>query len=135
MRSAWNDFSDRLSGICMIYILIYPLQKQPPEVFCLRSATLLKKRLWHRCFSVDFVKFLRAPFLLLLPLGIYPRCVRQYAKLFRYSCRYSSQMNKFDSEYKLTLFRSSHWRCSVKKLFLKFRKSHRKTPVPESLTL
>ena len=26
-------------------------------------ATLLKKRLWHRCFPVNFVKFLRTPFL------------------------------------------------------------------------
>ena len=61
------------------------LQKQPPEVFCkkscswtfhkihrktpvpflikwhasgLRPATLLKKRLWHRCFPVNFSKFL-----------------------------------------------------------------------------
>ena len=25
--------------------------------------TLLKKRLWHRCFPVNFVKFLRTPFL------------------------------------------------------------------------
>ena len=24
-------------------------------------ATLLKKRLWHRCFPVDFAKFLKAP--------------------------------------------------------------------------
>ena len=65
-------------------------QKQPPEVFCkkgvlktfakltgkhlcqslffnkvigLMSATLLKKRLWYRCFLVNFVKFLRTPFL------------------------------------------------------------------------
>ena len=65
-------------------------QKQPPEVFCkkrcswkfrkihrktpvpeslfnkvagLRPATLLKKRLWHRCFPVNFAKFLRTPFL------------------------------------------------------------------------
>ena len=28
-----------------------------------KSATLLKKRLWHRCFSVNFVKFVRTPFL------------------------------------------------------------------------
>ena len=28
----------------------------------LRPATLLKKRLWHRCFTVNFVKFLRTPF-------------------------------------------------------------------------
>ena len=65
-------------------------KKQPPEVFYkkgvlknfakftgkylsqslflnkvagLRPATLLKKRLWHRCFPVNFAKFLRAPFL------------------------------------------------------------------------
>ena len=28
----------------------------------LRPATLLKKRLWHRCFPVNFSKFLRTPF-------------------------------------------------------------------------
>ena len=66
------------------------IQKQPPEVFykkgvprnfakftgknlChnlflnkvagLRTATLLKRRLWHRCFPVNFVKFLRTLFL------------------------------------------------------------------------
>ena len=27
-----------------------------------RPATLLKKKLWHRCFPVNFVKFLRTPF-------------------------------------------------------------------------
>ena len=29
----------------------------------LNPATLLKKRLWHRCFTVNFAKFLRAPLL------------------------------------------------------------------------
>ena len=29
----------------------------------LRPATLFKKRLWHRCFPVNFVKFLRTPIL------------------------------------------------------------------------
>ena len=29
----------------------------------LRSATLLKKRLWYWCFPVNFAKFLRTPFL------------------------------------------------------------------------
>ena len=33
------------------------------KVAGLRPATLLKKRLWHRCFSVNFAKFLRTPFL------------------------------------------------------------------------
>ena len=28
----------------------------------LRAATLLKKRLWHRCFPVIFLEFLRTPF-------------------------------------------------------------------------
>ena len=51
-------------------------EEQPPDVFyqkgvlknfakfigkhlCLGPATLLKKRLWYRCFPVSFVKFLR----------------------------------------------------------------------------
>ena len=33
------------------------------KVAGLRPATLLKKRLWHKCFPVNFVKFLRTPFL------------------------------------------------------------------------
>ena len=52
------------------------MQKQPPEVFCekgvLRNLAkftgkhlrkiLLKKRPWHRCFPVNFSKFLRTHF-------------------------------------------------------------------------
>ena len=33
------------------------------KVASLRPATLLTKRLWHRCFSVNFAKFLGKPFL------------------------------------------------------------------------
>ena len=33
------------------------------KVADLRPATLLKKRPWHRCFPVNFAKFLRTPFL------------------------------------------------------------------------
>ena len=33
------------------------------KVAGLRSATLLKKKPWHRCFPAKFAKFLRAPFL------------------------------------------------------------------------
>ena len=29
----------------------------------LRSVTLLKKELWHRCFPLNFAKFLKTPFL------------------------------------------------------------------------
>ena len=68
----------------------YQRQKQPPKVFCkkgvlinfakfivkhlcqslffnkvagLRPETLLKRRLWHRCFPMNIAKFLRTPFL------------------------------------------------------------------------
>ena len=33
------------------------------KVVCLRLATLLKKRLWHRCFPMNFAKFLKTSFL------------------------------------------------------------------------
>ena len=33
------------------------------KVAGLRPASLLKKRPWHRCFPVNFAKFLRTPFL------------------------------------------------------------------------
>ena len=33
------------------------------KVAGLRPATLFKKRLWHRCFPVNFAKFLKTPFL------------------------------------------------------------------------
>ena len=40
------------------------IQKQPPEVFCKkRPQTFFKKSLWHRCFPVNSVKFLRTRFL------------------------------------------------------------------------
>ena len=61
----------------------YTLWSSLPDVFCkkdllrnfakftekhlcqsLRARTLLKKRLWHRCFPVNFAKFLRTPFLI-----------------------------------------------------------------------
>ena len=46
------------------------------KVAGLRPATLLKKRLWNRCFPANFTKFLRKPFFierlrwLLLQVGI-----------------------------------------------------------------
>ena len=32
---------------------------------------LLKKRLWHRCFPVNFTKFLRTPFFIEQPCGYF----------------------------------------------------------------
>ena len=39
----------------------------------LRPATLLKKRLWHKCFLVNFAKFLRTPFFTEHLRGLLPR--------------------------------------------------------------
>ena len=38
------------------------ISQNSQENTCAR-VSFLKKRLWHRCFPVNFVKFLRAPFL------------------------------------------------------------------------
>ena len=53
------------------------------------SASLLKKRLWHRCFSVNFLKFLRTPFLtkhlgwlLLKTIVLYLHILSIFKKLF-----------------------------------------------------
>ena len=61
-----------------IHDYICKRQKQLPEVFCKKvfleisqnsqentcaRISFLTKRLWHRCFSVNFVEFLRTPFL------------------------------------------------------------------------
>ena len=89
-KSFWNLFLRHSVYIlsCSYLQDIAYLQERPPEVFNkkgvfrnflkftgkhlrqslffnkvvdLRPVTLLKKRLWHRCFPVNFAKFLRTP--------------------------------------------------------------------------
>ena len=50
----FTNFSSKYEQIYW-FLMIYRSSLTP--------ATLLKKRLWHRCFPVNFVKVLRAPFL------------------------------------------------------------------------
>ena len=71
-----------------------------------RPVALFKKRLWHRCFAANFVKFSRKPF----------------------SQSTSGRLPLWLIKYEILTARSSHQRCS-KKIY----KIHRKTPVPESL--
>ena len=86
----WKYFLATSSGAASSWEVFMDQQKQPPEVFyeksvlrnfakftgntCavvsffnkvagMRPATLLKKRLRHRCFPVNFAKFLRTSFL------------------------------------------------------------------------
>ena len=61
------------------------------KVADLRPATLLKKRLWHSCFPVDFAKFLKAPFLqntsgrLLLFIGRYGAADYKMMQIHKFS--------------------------------------------------
>ena len=49
------SFFNKVAGLCQSLFF--------NKVAGLRPATLFKKRLWRRCFPVNFVKFLRTPFL------------------------------------------------------------------------
>ena len=54
-----------------------------PEVFCKKGQThnFIKKRLWHRCFPVNFAKFLRTAFYR-TPLLAASESHRHYKHLF-----------------------------------------------------
>ena len=59
------------------------------KVAHLRPATLSKKRLWHRCFPVTFVKFLKTPFFIehlwwLLPTLLVPVTSDANLRIFQY---------------------------------------------------
>ena len=62
--------SEAATGGVMSEKVFLEISKNSQENTCarascagLRPATLLKRRLWHRCFPVNFMKFLRTPFL------------------------------------------------------------------------
>ena len=46
----------KFTGKCLYQSLFFN------KVAGLRPATLLRKKLWHRCFPVNFANFLRTPF-------------------------------------------------------------------------
>ena len=78
------------------------------KVAGLRSATLLKKRLWHGCFLVNFMKFLRAPLLQntpgrLLLTGKHLKCVAPLAISNHFDTRVSDT-NEFRLLIKENLF-------------------------------
>ena len=51
----WNFAKFTGNHLCQSFSFMNVSSLRPP-------ATLLKKRLWHRCFPVNFVKYLRTPF-------------------------------------------------------------------------
>ena len=70
---AYNVKVEKAIRRCSVKKLFLEISQNSQENTCARvsfliklqaaPATLLKKRLWHRCFPVNFAKFLRTPFL------------------------------------------------------------------------
>ena len=56
VKKAFSERFTKLRGKHLCQSLLFN------NVAGVRHATLLKKRLWHKCFPVNFVKFLRTPF-------------------------------------------------------------------------
>ena len=75
------------------------------KVAVLRPATLLKKRLWHRCFLVNFVKFSRTPFFVehvwWLLLDILEKACYLLVKMFDelVEVKYFKNDNRFQESY------------------------------------
>ena len=75
MKAQRNQrYTEAVSQRCSINKVFLEISQEPQENTCarvsffnkvasLRFATLLKKRLWHRCFPLNFAKFLRTSFL------------------------------------------------------------------------
>ena len=81
----------------------------------LKPATLLKRRLWHRCFPVNFVKFLSTTFY---------NCFTNYESLYIIAAIHSCLIQNRSEN-----VRSNNQRCSVKKGVLRnFAKFTGKNP-------
>ena len=94
------------------------------KVAGLGPPTLLKKRLLHRCFPVNFAKFLRIPFL---------RNTSGRRLLYR-AHKHDKAFQCIDEQNTTgSIGRNHHRRYSVKKVFLKFFQYSRKTPLIKSL--
>ena len=52
-----------LQLLCCSFVMI-KIADKPWQIIGLRPATLLRKRLWHRCCPVNFAKFIRTPFII-----------------------------------------------------------------------
>ena len=48
---------------CFVKKMFLEISQNSQENTCVRVSFLLKKRPWHRCFPLNFAKFLRTPFL------------------------------------------------------------------------
>ena len=89
------------------------------KVAGLIPATLLKKRLWHRCFPVNFAKFLRTPFIMehlwWLLLNIYKQTglYSAHFQFFRIWCR--TNFNGYISNY--SSIRKDTWQAETQPIY------------------
>ena len=87
------------------------------------KGTLLKKRLWHRCFPVKFAKFLRTPFYRAPMLAGSKKLIifAKYRKDWHCFWFLTSKQRKSSHLIQIFfLFWSNHWRCSIKEAVLKY---------------
>ena len=66
LPNMWSKVQRGCNKTQMFHKMLLLIRSSRPEMFFekdLRPATLLKKRPWHRCLTVNFAKFLRTPFL------------------------------------------------------------------------
>ena len=78
------------------------------KVAGLRPAALLKKRLWHRCFPVNFAKFLRTPFLTEHLRWLFLLVIDWWDAL-----RNESVIAAFAKRFQTNTFKKSYWQASL----------------------
>ena len=78
------------------------------KVAGLRPAALLKKRLWHRCFPVNFAKFLRTTFLTEHLRWLLLLVIEWWDAL-----RNESVIAAFAKQFETTTFKKPYWQASV----------------------
>ena len=58
-----SNKSEAVAQTCYVKKVFLEILQNSQENTCARVSVLIKLRLWHRCFFVNFAKFLRTPFL------------------------------------------------------------------------
>ena len=87
-------YSEAVTQRCSVKKVFLEISQNSEENTCARVSFLIKKRLWHRYFPVNFAKFLRTPFLtehlrwlfLIICQGKFMRMKQKWERIFRKVC-------------------------------------------------
>ena len=63
LRNIFTEAAVQMCSLRKVLLEIREIHRKARVPGSFFAATLLKRRLWHRCFPVNFAKFLRTPFL------------------------------------------------------------------------